>query len=200
MISDLVLRYGDQRANGNVAFVADCFHLAVGQHDPENSASLWGPFYANFPPVILHDLLNDRESQARTILLAITDEGMEEPVADGVGDAGAIIGHGDMNCSPDLGSGHLYLPIHDRSCLAGIKQEIVQCPLKFSGIEPSGDWAAAQNINRARMMTRMNPSCLYGTLDGLSNVAVSERERFTRAGKCEQGGDEMGDEVHARPQ
>ena len=72
-----------------------------GQHDAKYRRSLTvycdRAFRDNFTAVILNNFLDDCEAQAGAIFLAIADERMKKPFADGFGDAWAVIGDADCN-------------------------------------------------------------------------------------------------------
>ncbi len=85
--------------------------------------------------MVLHDLLRNRETQPCPILFAMTDEGLEQFVADGrfyprtvvaykYIEVAVLVSHGDSNVT----TAHLRR-------LAAVEQQVVKHALHFSGIE-----------------------------------------------------------------
>src|SRR5579864_3799424 len=121
--------------------------------------------------MILHDLLHNRESQASSVLFSITDEGMEEPVADGIGNAWAVIRYGNGDGSVDFGRRDFYRSAHGGRGLAGIQQQVVERSLELARIEPTRHQRAAKHVDGPRMMPRMNAHRLHRALDDVRYVA-----------------------------
>src|SRR5215470_4144251 len=97
-----------------------------GKHNQKYSTLRRRGFYGDVSPVILHDLLHYSETQSGAVLLAMTHERFEQPIANKVGNSAAIIGHTDFNSVARAMQADMNLPGHRRNCFARVDQQILE--------------------------------------------------------------------------
>src|SRR5580658_1270681 len=153
-------------------------------------------FHDRFSPVILHDLLHHRKSQAGTILFPVTHKRMKKLVANRFCDSGTVVGNRNRDRLLVMADRDPYPAVTAGCCLASVQQEIVKGTLEFARIEPGQACTIAVDLNEGSLMARMQTNSLHSSLHSFHNAGITGAEGFSGSGKLEQRIDEVGHLVH----
>src|SRR5262249_43632121 len=91
----------------------------------------------NFAVVVLNNLLNDGETQPRTIFFSLTHEGFEQLVTDGIRNSTAIVSYRDLDPVADFAEFNDDVARTRLDRLTSIQKQIEKSELKLSMIEPA---------------------------------------------------------------
>jgi hypothetical protein len=105
------------------------------QYDFHHRAPWHGAFQVQAAIVVLHDLLRDRESQSRAILLAMADEGVEQFVADREFYSRTVVDDLNFQVAVLVGYGHANVTTADLRGLTAVQQQVVEDAFHLAGIE-----------------------------------------------------------------
>ena len=121
--------------------------------EDEDGLAWAGADQAHRASVLFRDTLGEGEAEAGSVLLAFTDEGFEEAVANGVGDAGAIVGDGDGDGAPgDSGDdGDRGLPGAATRGLAGVEKQVIDGAFHLLGVDDSAGRAGVVAARTSRV-------------------------------------------------
>src|SRR6476661_8671782 len=127
--------------------------------------------------MVLNNLLHHGEPQSSSIFFAVTDEGLEQLTANNFRNAASVVDDTDFDASPDFAQSHMNLAGLGSNRLAGIQQQVVQCALQLSGVEPSRTVALLIVSDTNRVEFWMRPYRRDHALDRIFDVSVSWPQR-----------------------
>src|SRR5438552_14801485 len=100
-----------------------------GKEQLENRTTRTAVLDAHLAAMVLHDLLNDRKAQSDAFFLSITDKRLKETLANGLGDAGAVVLHTNLDAAFCSSAAHFDSARIPRNSFACIEQQIQHHPL-----------------------------------------------------------------------
>src|ERR1700730_17265875 len=105
--------------------------------------------------MVLHNFLHYSKSQPGSILLATTDEGLEQLAPNYLRNASPIVAHANFDCTLSFVQSHMDAAALRHHRFAGVQQQVVQGTLQLPGIKPSRTVALLANRDTDRVELRM---------------------------------------------
>src|SRR5580704_16677841 len=137
---------------GNI--VRDCTERKEQpEHRPRGGSFLHGHIAA----VILHNLLHDRKFQPGSVLLAVTDEGLEQLAANQFRYAASVVAQPKLDSASHFGEAQVDDPLLRNDCLTSVQQQVVESAFQFLGIKPSRTVTSLADGNPYLMKFGMHP-------------------------------------------
>src|ERR1035441_1646101 len=104
--------------------------------------------------MVLHDLLRDRETQSRAVLLAMADEWLKQFVVERGFHPVRTVDDADFRVPVDPSQIHRDMAAANLRCLAAIQQQVVEYALHLAGIELRAVQSGRFKIGRASCRER----------------------------------------------
>src|SRR5437762_9289757 len=92
----------------------------------EDRSEFTGAFNLDISPMVADNLLCDRQPEAGSVFLAVTDERLEDRIAVGLRNSRAVVGDADFDLIPGADGRDIDLSRIERNGLTGVQHEIVE--------------------------------------------------------------------------
>src|ERR1019366_1805047 len=142
--------------------------------------------HRNIAAVVLQNLLHHGQSHPRPILLAMTDKGLEQPVAHRLGNSRPVILDANLKALPRASQLDVDFAGFRGHGLARIEQQVQQGAFHFLEVEPAFRRAVAGNPYTDALEFRMRFHALHGSIDRRAHIAVARTQRLSCAGEFQQ--------------
>ncbi len=164
----------------------------AGQGYQHDGAGLGRAFDADRAAVVVDDLADDGEAEAGAVGFAGADEGVEDVIADGRRDAGALVD--DANLEGVAATLHLDedAVMAFRSGFTGIQEQIEKDALEFPGVEHAFDIAIGDHDYLAIAEFGANFHGVDGATQYLVEAGGDRGDGAPLVGEFAQGIDQIG--------
>src|SRR5262245_8488966 len=118
--------------------------------------SAWsGTFQASIPAVVLEDFVSNGQPETGSILLAVTDEGLEQLFSNWLGNTRTVVNETDVNVTVELAKADRDLSVISWNKLTGIQHQVHQSALDPLRIKRRHASALAGNRDIDEVKLRM---------------------------------------------